>query len=85
MSTQDSSVAGAAARTNGPWPECLNEKLVHRALGEQRRAATAAMSPRARDRLYARMFPTDICGSDTMVERNSTLGAHADGKLDPIS
>lgn len=83
MSTQDSSVAAAAALLNGPWPERLNEKLVHRALGECR-ATAPAMSPLARDRLYARMFPADICGGGEAALRN-TVGARADGDLDPIS
>jgi len=42
----------------------LNEKMVHRALADDRsRPGPAPMSEQARNRLYARMFPADICNN----------------------
>ena len=54
-----------------PW----GEKLAHRALGGTRCSTRAhTLSPRARDRLYERMFPKDIC-----------LGSTGHGKPDPLA
>ena len=58
--------------------EQRGEKLAHRALGgtlggASGRASDGVMSPTARDRLYARMFPEDIC-----------LGRTENGKRDPL-
>ena len=57
-----------------PVAQDLSEKLAHRALSSARQRPQApALSAQARDRLYARMFPTHIC-----------LGANGN-ESDPIS
>ncbi len=70
MSGQDSSTTAdrlPQERTQTELPgHCLNDKLAHRALGDNRpRSTISNLSEQARDRLYARMFPSDICAGGT--------------------
>lgn len=80
MNRHDRSHAAALLPPDHPAADCLSEKrglsekLAHRALGEaKQRMQAPTLSAKARDRLYARMFPTHIC-----------LGASGD-EPDPIS
>ena len=64
-----STVAGGATAEAAMTPAairqttyCLNDKLVHRALGDnRRRAEMPALSAEAQNRFYERMFPSHIC------------------------
>lgn len=79
MSRQDGSTAADTLpkdRKPAEQPKhSMNDKLAHRALGDNRpRSASTTLSEQARDRLYARMFPSDICA-----------GSQGHGDADPVS
>jgi hypothetical protein len=61
VSRHDATITATAEHAcNRQASDCLGDKLAHRALRERSRP-TPALSIQARDRLYARMFPSEIC------------------------
>ena len=80
MSRHDGSIKVEAVSPDRPSlglqaTGCLSDKLAHRALGRTpNRSNVPELSAEARDRLYARMFPSHIC-----------RGAKGDDESDPLS